>query len=175
MKRSLKVTVAKLVLFSSGFVALFWFAIVHFERHFVEPIEIVFPKDFDGLVCFQFMAGPPPGSVRPRRYYVSQAGLAQIELEVLQSYRPRKYFELDQVSGSEIPMTGRTYSSIFSETGPTGTSYSVGWVGTTESWDQFRKAKEGQSFCRGRHPVVAWPERRVTGHSSPRRFEAGWE
>ena len=158
MKRAPKVVVGILVVLGLGFVALVWFAIGEHERLFGEPIEIVFPKDFTGLVCVQVSPGQPPGYVRPKRYYVSRAGLAQIELDVLQSHNPRRYFELDQTSGNEVPLSGRAYTSIFSENAPTGTAYSVGWVGTTESWDYFRRTKEAQPFCLGRHSVAAWAE-----------------
>lgn len=158
MKRTLKLLAAIAALVALALGALVWVGIGEHERLFGEPVNIVFPKGFTGLVCVQFNPDPPPIYVRPKSYHVSSAGLVLMPSDVLQSHNPRRYFERDATSGAERFMPGDHYLGIFSESAPNGVSYTVGWVGTTESWDAFRKSREDQRFCLDRHALGVWKQ-----------------
>ena len=129
MSRILKLFAAFAALIGLAFAALVWFGIGEHERLFGEPVLMVFPKGFTGLVCVQSSPGPPPTYSRPKKYVVSGVGLVLIDADVLQSHNPRKYFERDPTTSEEFPMSPNYYLGIFGESGPNGVSYTVGWVG----------------------------------------------
>jgi hypothetical protein len=158
VKRALKVLAFIGALFAFAFAALVWFGIGEHERLFGEPVNLVFPKGFNGLVCVQFSPGPPPIYERPKHYNVSPEGLVLIPSAVLQSLNPRNYFERDATSGALRLMPSDYYLGIFSENAPSGVAYTVGWVGSTASWDAFRKSRANQQYCLGRHAPGTWTQ-----------------
>jgi hypothetical protein len=106
--------------------ALVWFAVGEHERLFGEPITMVFPKGFTGLVCVQFSPEPPSTYPRPSRYVIAKNGLVVIEAGVLQSHFPRRFIERDAATGAEQEMPPDHYAGIFSENSSDDVAYTVG-------------------------------------------------
>lgn len=113
---------------------------------FQEPIVIVLPEEYSGLVCVTTRAGNE--AQKKLRYEVDSKGLLVIDEEMLRSHRPRIY-----VSGTEDrELSKNAMFPVYTETSVEDEeSYTVMWVGSDATWKKFLSAQSGDQLCVGRH------------------------
>ena len=137
MKIVVTLIVAFLVIAGFGF-----FVAGGFER-FQEPIQIVVPSGYKGIVCAQLL--PDAGGPGREQYVVDEAGRTAIEGDVLRSHRQRQWLTRAQ-GGRTTPIENSSVTAVRTENDSrTGHTYMVYWVGPEAEWKKF--AESASSFC----------------------------
>jgi hypothetical protein len=122
-----------------------------FEK-FEPPIEIVLPENFAGVVCAESLPGSKENRGVTAHYEVSPTGLLLVDGDILRSHRKCKLFSKGATEASRHELPANTMFPIVTENDvSTNKSYTVYWVGTPTSRQQFIAARSGKPVCLGRY------------------------
>lgn len=122
-----------------------------FEK-FQPEIEIVLPEGFSGVVCATTISGSKENKSKIAHFEVSQSGLLLVEGNILRSHRKRKYFYKSSTGKLQKVLTESLMEPIFTENDLANKiSYTVYWVGSSESWSQFVSEQKGKNICIGKY------------------------
>ena len=121
----------------------------YFEK-LQEPIVIILPKDYSGVVCATSHAGSETRA--DSRYEVREDGLLLVGSDVLGSHRPR-IFETKEVNKDKVRVLPPDLMfPIYTENDvERNESYTIMWVGNEAAWKEFSTAHSGESLCLGKY------------------------
>ena len=127
---------------------LFWIA-GGFDL-FKQPVEIVIPAGYSGVVCARLLPGAELALAT--RYEVAPNGLLPVSEEVMRSHRKLHFLSKSQGNSGLAPLPNDAMFPIFSETDlANNASFTVFWVGALGSWTQYNASRAHTPLCVGRY------------------------
>ena len=147
MKTSTKVILLATCVIAIGIIGFVFFVYGGAEK-FEEPIQVVLPESYSGLLCATLVTATVPRGESPKLHYeVSNDGSFEIDKNLVTSHRPKQFYRRSPGTSPPTKVLDSEWFPVRTENSSRGVAYGVYWIGTREAWQSFSNGSGNKPFC----------------------------
>lgn len=127
-------------------IAAFLFVVAGGLDKFREPVLIILPPNFKGLLCIELLEGDSQSD--SRAYVADERGRLVMESSVARSHRQRVLAWRVEGNQATVKVPAEQWTPVLTERdAASGRQFSVYWIGSPAEWAEESRRSNGLGLC----------------------------